>query len=116
MVRGGARLNAGAKPKWKHGKTKIIRVPESLVEQILECARKLDESAVIENETLSNVINLSGVSIRQYNGIASIYLEDLIKAGYEILPESLSNLAKARIKKLEIDRRMKNGNNPQKRR
>lgn len=116
MARGGARLNAGAKFKWKHGKTKTIRVPELLVSQILNYAEKLDEKQIIENETPSKVINLSGVSIHQHNGIASIHLEDLFKAGYDILPESLSNLAKARIQKLEIDKQLKNGNNTQKRR
>jgi hypothetical protein len=116
MARGGARLGAGAKSKWKHGKTKTIRIPELLVSQVLDYTEKLDKGVIIENETLSKTLNLSGISIRQHNGIASIYLEDLIKAGYEILPDSLSNLVKARIKKLEIDKQLKNGNNTQKRR
>ena len=42
MPRGGKRPGAGVKPTWKHGKTKTIRVPVALAEQILEFARKLD--------------------------------------------------------------------------
>lgn len=30
---------------WRHGKTKVIRVPEALAEQILEYARAIDASA-----------------------------------------------------------------------
>lgn len=116
MVRGGARQGSGAKSKWKHGETTTIRVPKILIPQILEYAEKLDSESIIENETLSKVLNLSGISIRQHNGIASIYLEDLLKLGYEILPESLSSLVKARITKLKIDKQLKNGNNTQIRR
>jgi hypothetical protein len=115
MVRGGVRLGSGAKSKWKNGKTTTIRVPKVLIPQILEYAEKLDSEGIIENETLSKILNLSGVSIRQHNGITSIYLEDLVKLGYEIQPESLSNLVKARIQKLEMDKQLKNGNNTQKR-
>lgn len=116
MARGGLRLNAGAKAKWKHGKTKTIRVPEVLVPQILEYSKKLDLGQVIENDTISKTLNFSGISVRQHNGILAIYLEDLVKAGYEILPESLSNLAKARIQKLQLDNQLKYGNNTQNRR
>lgn len=60
MARGGARLNAGAKAKWKHGKTKTIRVPEVLADQILEYSKKLDDGSIIENvsqsESVTNII------------------------------------------------------------
>ena len=42
MARGGVRSNAGAKGKWKHGKTKSIRVPEALAEQVLEYTHNVD--------------------------------------------------------------------------
>jgi hypothetical protein len=95
MTRGGKREGAGIRPTWKHGKTKTIRVPEELAEQILEFARKLDSGAIIESDTQSNVVNLSGISIRACNGKSAVYLEDLVKAGYEILPERLGQMFKA---------------------
>lgn len=95
MTRGGKREGAGIRPTWKHGKTKTIRVPEELAEQILEFARKLDSEAIIESDTQSNVLDLSGISIRACNGKSAIYLEDLAKAGYEILPERLGKMFKA---------------------
>ena len=99
MARGGARLNAGAKAKWKHGKTKTIRVPESLVPQILEYSKKLDAGEVIESETKSKVLDLSGISIRACNGKSAVYLEDLAKAGFEILPERLGRMFKVIVNK-----------------
>ncbi len=115
MTRGGRRLGAGSKATWKHGKTRTIRVPEVLAEQILDIARKLDEGllpmtnwdeglsplpaqkteAIIERDTESKVIDLSGISIRACNGKSSVYLEDLAKAGYKILPERLGQMFKA---------------------
>jgi len=141
MSRGGARLGAGGKPTWKHGETKTIRVPVVLVNAILAFARELDENGVIESVTDSNslasiapqkslkplpeetntlatsnvlhskILDLSGVSIRQHEGAISIHLEDLAKAGYKILPESLSMLVSARLQKLLIDKHLNNGNN-----
>ena len=99
MTRGGARLNAGAKAKWKHGKTKTIRVPEVLVPQILEYSKKLDLGEVIESETKSKVLDLSGISIRACNGKSAVYLEDLAKAGFEILPERLGRMFKVIVNK-----------------
>ncbi|MEG3882043.1 hypothetical protein QT972_32285 [Microcoleus sp. herbarium7] len=116
MVRGGRREGAGGQFKWKNGKTKTIRVPESLAEQILELARKLDEGiSIIDHDTPSKVLDLSGISIRQHNGVIAVYLEDLVKAGYQILPERVSQLVEARIQKLLIDKQVKYGNNPQRR-
>ena len=48
MTRGGARLNAGAKAKWKHGKTKTIRVPIILADLILKFACNLDEVGITD--------------------------------------------------------------------
>jgi hypothetical protein len=95
MPRGGVREGAGGRFKWKHGKTKTIRVPEELVEQILDYAQKLDDGVIIEHETQSKVLDLSGVSIRVCNGKSAVYLEDVAKVGYEILPERLGNMFKA---------------------
>lgn len=123
MPRGGKREGAGGKPKWKHGKTKTIRVPESLADEILEIAEGLDQGlsfivekeaikvAVIDYDTQSKTVDLSGVSLRQVNGVLAVYLEDLVKKGYSFLPERITQLVEARLRKLEIDRRIKHGNN-----
>ena len=109
MGRGGVRSNSGAKSKWKHGKTKMIRVPEDLADQILEFAHKLDEKGIIDSDSESNIIitpkveseseskvlNLAGISIRICDGKSSVYLEDLAKAGYTLYPERLGKIFKA---------------------
>jgi hypothetical protein len=100
MTSGGAREGAGNQPAWKSGKTKVIRVPEVLVDRVLEYARSLDENndsldLVPEPVTQSKVINLSGISIQIHNGKLVVYLEDLAKAGFEILPASLGTMFKA---------------------
>ena len=89
MTRGGARLNAGAKAKWKHGKTKTIRVPEALVDQIIDYAKKLDDQQVpVFSE--SKVLNLSGISVYILSGKKFVYVSDLIKLGYDIKPHRLA--------------------------
>lgn len=115
MPRGGKREGAGGKPTWKNGKTKTIRVPVVLAEEVLRIARELDEKGTIEHDTESKMLDLSGISIRQHNGIIAVYLEDLVKAGYQIRPEKVAQLVEARIQKLLIDKRLKYGNNPEKR-
>jgi hypothetical protein len=55
MPRGGARAGAGAKGSWQSGKTKTIRVPEALADDILELARRLDEGEDFESDTDSNI-------------------------------------------------------------
>lgn len=112
MPRGGRRPGAGGKPEWIHGKTKVIRVPEALADKILVIARMLDEGKSLDNVTGSKMIDLSGISVRQHDGIIAIHLEDLVRAGYQIRPENLSKLVEARIQKLSIDKRLKYGNNP----
>jgi len=105
MTRGGAREGAGNQPAWKSGKTKVIRVPEVLADRVLEHAHKLDElgdSLDLEPVTQSKtetapqkVVNLSGISIQIHDGKLVVYLEDLAKAGFEILPSSLGDMFKA---------------------
>lgn len=95
MTRGGVREGAGSKPGWKKGKTKLVRVPEALVDQILDYARKLDEENIIESVTDSKVVNLAGINLKTYNGKMAIHIEDLVKAGYEIKPEHLGLMFKS---------------------
>jgi hypothetical protein len=90
MVRGGARLNAGAKAKWKHGKTKTIRVPEVLVDQVIDYAKKLDDQQVSVFSESSKVLNLSGISVYMLSGKKFVYVSDLIKLGYDIKPHRLA--------------------------
>lgn len=113
MSRGGIRCGAGAKPTWKHGKTRTIRVPIALADEILAFAHRIDEQGIIETDTHSKTLDLSGVSIRHHNGVIAVHLEDLARFGYEIMPESLGKLVKARLQKLEVDKQLNYGNNTQ---
>ncbi|MFM6136954.1 MAG: hypothetical protein ACKPCP_22870 [Sphaerospermopsis kisseleviana] len=107
MARGGARSNAGAKSKWKHGKTKPVRIPESLIPKVLEYLQNLDKVGIIENvsqsKSVTNIfvaerrwkedtLNLSNISIHRLNGKSFVFVEDLIKAGYEIEPSRLADV------------------------
>jgi hypothetical protein len=42
--RGGARPGAGGGARWKHGRTKLVRLPVALLDEILEVARYMDEN------------------------------------------------------------------------
>lgn len=47
---GGSRPGAGNpefKPKWKSGKTTVIRVPEALADEVLAVARRIDEGDAV---------------------------------------------------------------------
>lgn len=52
---GGARSGAGNpefKPKWKSGKTTVIRVPEAIADEVLTAARRIDEGKPLDSVTL----------------------------------------------------------------
>lgn len=108
MVRGGLRKGAGGVSTWKSGKTKTIRVPEALADELLKIARAMDagERFVAESQALSEpvteskTLDLTGISVRQQNGIIAIYLEDLVKAGYNLKPHKLAVMVEARIRKI----------------
>jgi hypothetical protein len=42
--RGGARPGAGGGARWKHGRTKLVRLPVVLLDEILEVARYMDQN------------------------------------------------------------------------
>ena len=42
--RGGARPGAGGGVRWKHGRTKLVRLPVALLDQILEVTRYMDQN------------------------------------------------------------------------
>ena len=105
MSRGGKRKGAGGVSTWNSGKTKVIRVPIALAEQVLSMARQLDSSdAMFEPVTTSNiapprVIDLSGVSVTHANGEIAVKLEDLVALGFQIQPSSLAVMVDARIRR-----------------
>ncbi len=41
---GGARPGAGGGCRWKHGRTKLVRLPVALVDNILQVARYMDQN------------------------------------------------------------------------
>jgi hypothetical protein len=98
MSRGGKREGAGGKPTWKNGKTKTIRVPIVLAEEILKNARELDERGVIERDTESKVLDLSGITIPEIRGKRFVFLSDLVRLGYEIYPLKLAELIRAELR------------------
>lgn len=97
MSRGGKREGAGGKPTWKNGKTKTIRVPVALAEEVLRIARELDEKGVIEYDTQSKVLDLSGITVPEIRCKRFVFLGDLLKVGYEIHPLKLAELVRAEI-------------------
>jgi hypothetical protein len=97
MPRGGKREGAGGKPTWKNGKTKTIRVPIILAEEVLRIARELDEEGIIEHDTQSKVLNLSGITVPQIKGRRFVFLDDLLRVGYEIYPLKLAEVVRASL-------------------
>lgn len=101
MSRGGKRIGAGNRFKWNCGKTKVIRVPEAIAEQVLEYAHFLDSGGTHSNSvaqsikmrydhvTQSKDVDLSGVLIRSCLNQPAVLLSDLVRLGYRILPDRL---------------------------
>jgi len=112
MPRGGFRQGAGGKPSWNYGKTKVIRVPEALADHLLEIARALDLGVPLaavtgsysDSVTESKVIDLTGISIRAFGNGPSVYLADLLAAGYEIRPQKLVQSLKIKESRGKQDR------------
>ena len=113
MPRGGKRIGAGSKPKWNSGKTKVVRVPESIADQVIEYAHGLDtnqalltlaESKVVgyDGVTESKTIDLSGMSIASVSGKACVFLQDLALAGYEIKPKKLADKIVSELYKRQL--------------
>jgi hypothetical protein len=91
MPRGGYRVGAGGRFKWIHGKTKTIRVPEALADEIVRLAIMLDSGKTIDDVTQSKHLNLSGVRVHFLNDGPVVYIEDLLKAGFTVRPVTLVN-------------------------
>lgn len=95
MPRGGYREGAGRGSSWKHGKTKPVRVPVALAEEILAIARLLDCGQRVSPDKCSKCIDLSGVAIVTSRQGPMVRLSDLIRIGYTIKPERLTKNLKA---------------------
>ena len=116
MPRGGQREGAGGKLKWKHGKTKQIRVPEALADRLLELTEMLDNGYevgrldVLDVGADSNpkILDLSTVSLTAVSGSLAVKLEDISLAGYQILPHNLSVMVEARVQRLKEKRNLSN--------
>ena len=98
IPRGGKRLGAGGKPTWKNGKTKTIRVPITLADNVLGIARKLDDGTVIERDTSLKVIDLSGIVVPEIRGRRFVFLSDLVKAGYDFQQFKWADQVKAELR------------------
>jgi hypothetical protein len=94
MPRGGKREGSGPKPTWKSGRTKTIRVPEVLADQVLDIARRLDEGLLESPNYSDRLINLSSLNIPTIRNRKFVFIEDLIKLGYMIEPSNLSDKVK----------------------
>ncbi len=69
---GGSRPGAGNpefKPKWKSGKTTVIRVPEAIADEVLIVARQIDEG---EPVTLSSGKTEAGDSTAQHENVTQL--------------------------------------------
>lgn len=58
---GGARSGAGNpefKPKWKSGKTMVIRVPEAIADEVLAVARQIDEGKAVTQSSEKATVQL----------------------------------------------------------
>lgn len=108
MGRGGVRAGSGTKPTWKNGKTKTIRVPIALADEILKIARTLDENETMEYNP-NKVINLAGISVSQLNGKKFVFLQDLIKFGYLIEPLGLARVVTEEMYKSQVTSKPKQG-------
>lgn len=120
MPRGGKRVGAGGMFKWNHGKTIVVRIPESIAEKVLDYARRIDSlnstpSSVTQSKNVcydavtgSKAIDLSGIVIRSHVNQPAVLLADLINAGYKITPDRLmqSPSLKSALKKQDRARSM----------
>jgi len=102
MPRGEEKKGKG-KSQWKHGKTKVIRVPEALADQIIEYARDLDEGKIKNDDAKQiasslKVIDLSGISTKLIEGEMGVRLSDLAKKGYQLLPSRINDIVSASLK------------------
>ncbi len=101
--RGGYRPGAGRKGEWKSGKTKAVKLPEKLVDEIITLARAMDdghEVRIINNELVIESNENESDSVSQSNkaqienvtesSIESVTESKLVKETVAILTEALA--------------------------
>ena len=98
---GGSRPGSGGKSKWVRGKTTVIRVPETLADEVLRLAHLLDEGKTVDDVTQSKYLNLSGISIHSIGEKPAVLLEDLLKAGFKIRPIGLVDRLRKQLDRLK---------------
>lgn len=72
MGRGGARPGSGRPGEFKTGKTKTIRVPERLAEQIVYLTHVLDEGKPFP-------VDIRGIKLYKLHGRPVVRLKDLME-------------------------------------
>lgn len=77
--RGGHREGSGRPSQWNNKKTVAVRVPECIVEQVVEYARKLDREEFTDNVQNQSIASLDIVQIHKALEILKAALP--IKAG-----------------------------------
>lgn len=106
---GGARPGAGNpefKPKWKSGKTTVIRVPEAIADKVLTAARRIDQGEALDSVTLK------GQGVRsQYENVTQLKDTDeavLLKAANKELCQKVGSLEASLFKAMsELQRTAK---------
>ena len=100
MPRGGKRAGAGRKSSWNEPKTKtkVIRVPEALAEQLLDLAKQLDRGEWQAPDS-DRALDLAKLPIRQASGKPAVCLEDLLKAGYTLNPPQLERMVRSQMQR-----------------
>jgi len=84
------------KPKWKQGRTRTIRVPVVLAEQLLEIAHRLDSGESLEM-TQDNRANERGNSIELTQDKLAERSSQLI----DVTQDNLTDLSRLKAKQLE---------------
>lgn len=71
--------NPGFKPKWKSGKTTVIRVPEAIADEVLSVARQIDEDKPLDSVTARKQVANEGL----YQKVGELEIA-LFKANHEL--------------------------------
>lgn len=94
---GGYRPGAGRKGEWQSGKTKAVKLPEKLVDQVVAIARAIDRGLVvqvIDPSDESDVIQDLRSQLKSCNGHVATLTEELRSANSKIavLQQEIENL------------------------
>jgi hypothetical protein len=73
-------------------------VPIAIAEEVLKLAKELDEKGVIEPDTESKMLDLSGITVPEIRGKRFVFLSDLVRLGYEIHPLKLAEVIRGELR------------------